>query len=89
MREPGRRPEAGVPDLLVLEEPVGRGKGILAVELKIGKNKVSAKQQAWLDRAEAHGHTAVVVKTLDALKDAVAAHLHPGSGTSVQPYVVG
>ena len=80
--------EAGVPDLLILEKPPGRRKGILAVELKIGKNSVSAKQQLWLDRAAERGHATSVVYTLTEFKAAVQAHLHPGSGAAAQPVVL-
>ena len=78
--------EAGVPDLIILEKPARGNKGILAVELKVGKNKLSQKQQAWLGRAKTRGHTTVVAYTFREFKCAVMAHLHPGSGTAAEPY---
>jgi hypothetical protein len=80
--------EAGVPDLLILEKPPGRRKGILAVELKVGKNKLSHKQAEWLDRAAERGHATAIVYTLTEFKAAVQAHLYPGSGAAAQPVVL-
>ena len=77
-----------MPDLLILEKPPGRRKGILAVELKIGNNSVSAKQQLWLDRAAERGHATAIVYTLTQFKLTVQAHLHPGSGAAAQPVVL-
>ena len=80
--------EPGVPDLLILEEPPGRRKGILAVELKIGQNKVTPKQQAWLNRAAERGHATAIVYSLTDFKAAVQAHLYPGSGAAAQPVLL-
>ena len=83
--------EAGQYDLMILEmSPATRRRppGILAVELKIGQNKVTPKQQAWLNRAAERGHATAVVYTLTEFKAAVQAHLHPGSGAAAQPVVL-
>lgn len=84
--------EAGVPDLLILESsPYICGRmpsGILAVELKIGTNTLSVKQQAWLDRAASRGHTTAVVRSLESFKSVVMEHIHPGAGTAAQPYLL-
>ena len=80
--------EAGVPDLLILEKPARGRNGILAVELKIGNNRISEKQAEWLGRAKARGHVTVVAYTLDEFTRAVMSHLHPGSGAAAQPMVL-
>ena len=79
-----------MPDLLILEKPARGHKGILAVELKVGNNKLSQKQQAWLGRAKTRGHTTVVAYTFREFKRAVMAHPPPpgvGNGRQAVPRV--
>ena len=58
----------GLPDLMAFKQ--GR---LLACEVKYGKDRVSEKQQAWLDSLSAHGAIVCVARCLDdvlqALKD--------------------
>lgn len=80
--------EGGVPDLLVLEPKADGSAGILCVELKVGKNGLGEKQEKWLYRAKARGHTVDVCKSLDQFKKTVLRHIHGGSGTEEEPFML-
>lgn len=51
------------------------GKAGLWIELKVGKNKPSIEQQAFLDRKAQRGYTAVCVWGTDAAREAISAYL--------------
>jgi len=54
---------AGFPDLVLVHD--GIGGGVIFAELKVGKNKVSDKQQTWIDRLQAAGAEAHVWRPSD------------------------
>jgi hypothetical protein len=51
------------------------GKAGLWIELKVGKNKPSKEQQAFLDRKAQRGYEAVCVWGTDAAREAISAYL--------------
>ena len=83
--------EAGQYDLMILEmSPATRRRppGILTVELKIGSNRLTKKQEWWGARARRRGHATAVAYTLEGFKAAVNDHIYPGQGNAASPYVV-
>ena len=68
--------EPGIPDLLVLE-PGPDGTHGLAVEFKIGGNKLSAEQRAWFKRGRAKRWRCAVVRSVDEFVALVASHTAP------------
>ena len=64
---------AGVPDLCL---PVARGKWhALYLELKVGRNKPTAAQQAWHERLRAQGNAVVVCYGADQALTALRRYL--------------
>jgi len=80
----GQGVEAGVPDLLVLARGVNGAAG-LAVELKTGRNNLTARQAAWFERARQCGWTCVVVRTKEEFVAAVNSHVNGGTPSPSSP----
>jgi hypothetical protein len=75
---------AGVPDLL-LAVVTSRAPGLF-IELKVGKNKPSAAQEAHLKLLSIEGYETAVVYSLDAFRETVQAYLkHYNLFTSLPP----
>jgi len=55
--------QPGFPDLVLVHE--GIGGGVIFAELKVGRNKLSDKQQTWIDRLQAAGAEAHVWRPSD------------------------
>ena len=53
---------------------------LLCIEAKTGKGRLSADQRAWLARAEAAGALCLVARSLDELREALAAAGYPEQG---------
>ena len=68
----------GIPDLLIFDRGA-RGEAGLAVELKIGDNRLSPEQEAWLARLRACGWTATVARTLADFQTIVTEYLPEGA----------
>lgn len=68
--------EPGIPDLLVLE-PGPDGTHGLAVEFKIGANRLSAEQWAWFQRGRAKRWRCAVVRSVDEFVALIASHTAP------------
>lgn len=66
--------KAGVPDILIFE-PTKTYHG-LAIELKVGKNKPTERQQEWLDDLKARGWRTEVVYNLRDFAGIVSQYLN-------------
>jgi TPR repeat protein len=65
--------KAGVPDICL---PVLKGHYAgLYIELKVGKNKVSEKQSAWIEKLRNYGHKAEVCYGWEEAKDVIINYL--------------
>lgn len=64
---------AGVPDIC-LPYPSG-GYSALYIELKVGKNKTSEKQDRWLESLNAAGNKAIVCYGFEEAKNAIEEYL--------------
>jgi len=66
---------AGVPDLLI-PEPVGDKHGLF-IELKTGRNSVTAAQQAMIDALRVRGYACHVCYTLEEFMSVVKCYFRP------------
>lgn len=62
--------------------------GVIAIELKIGKNVLSTEQVAWLRRAKVRGYPTAVARTLAGFKTIVLKFVDGvGTGSAADPFI--
>jgi Holliday junction resolvase len=63
--------ENGIADLLAIRRRANSELSVVALEVKAGRDKLRADQEAWLAKAREQGVMILVVRSLDELREAI------------------